>query len=171
MYQCIEHALYRAFNVSELFYQRNQLAELYRAPDWESQPAYTESRLTNIERIHADSKVLHVIRQQLSPDAFHLLRIMYCRSLDVEEWRFSLHKLKPIISTKIGRIKFNPMIYEYTCIKQLTGNKLKSLRIQNDTARRNSKRVCAALSEMTDTAHQKAQHVLEEQGILNQCHH
>lgn len=166
MYQSTEHALYRAFNVSELFYQRNQLADLYRAPDWESYPII-ENRLTRLERIHQDAQIYRIIHKYLPDDVFHLLRIMYCRSLDVEEWRFSLHRLTPIISTKIGRIKFNPMIYEYTCIKKLTGNKLKSLRIHNDTARRNSKRVCAALSEMTESAHRKVQHLLEDRGILH----
>lgn len=169
MYLCVEHALYRAFNVSELFFQRNQLANLYRSPDWESRPAYTSESLTTIERIHEDSRVFRLIQSDLSNDAFHLLRIMYCRSLDVEDWRYSLHSINPKISMRIGRIKYNPMVYEYTCIKQLTGNKMKSLYIKNESARRNSKKICSALSDLSELAHQKAEHLLLDRGVLKSC--
>lgn len=168
MYQSTEHALYRAFNVCELFYQRNQLADLYRAPDWESYPVM-ENRLTRLERIHQDAQIYRLIHKHLPDDCFHLLRIVYCRSLDIDQWRHSLHRLQPMLVIRIGRIKFNPRIYEYTCIKQLTGNKLKQLAIKNDNARRNNKRICAALDDMSNLAHQKAGHLLSTHNIVNRC--
>ena len=168
MYLDLEHALYRAFNVSEQFYQRNQLADLYRTPDWETGPVM-ENRLTRLERIHQDASIYRVINTELPADCFHLLRIVYCRSLDIEDWRYSLDQLKPMLSVRIGRIRFNPMVYEYTCIKQLTGNKLKKLYIKNESARRNNKKICHALSDMTELAHQKAERVLANREMLTQC--
>ena len=166
MYRSTEQALYRAFNVAELFYQTAPLSELYQAPDWESSAVDNSSCSTPAERIEQDCQTHRLLKQSLSHSDFTLLKIIYCRSMDIEEWRTGLDTLTPMIKTQTGRIQFNRTMYEYTCISHLTHNRIKEIRFTSSTIKHNKKKVCSALDGLSDGAHYRAQCVLIDRDMV-----
>lgn len=166
MYQSTEQALYRAFNVAEQFYQKAPLANLYRAPDWENPPPHTGNTMTPAERIEQDCQTYRLIKNNLSCSDFTVLMMVYCRSMGVDDWREALYRLKPSISNCLGRIDFQPQLYEYVCISHLTGQKIKQLRFTSVVVSRNRKRICAALDKITNEAHFRAKCFLQGREIV-----
>ena len=166
MYRSTEQALYRAFNVAELFYQKAPLCDLYRAPDWENPPIHTADIMTPSERIEQDCQTYRFLKDNLSSSDFTLLRVMYCRSLDVQEWRESINILEPQIIQHLGRIAFRPQLYEYVCVSHLTGQKIKQLKFTSSTVNRNRKKICQALDRISDQAHFQAKCFLVDRDMV-----
>lgn len=160
----LECILYRAFNVSEFFYQKSPLSDLYRAPDWETPPVYDGERMTSLERIENDSQTLIRLKRGLPESDFALLETMYCRSMDADEWRTNLESISPIIQSIVKPVRFNRVMYEYTCISHLTGNRVKQLYFKSSTVRRNKERICKALDGISQGAHERARWVLNHEG-------
>ena len=144
--------------MAELLYSKSPLCWLYRSPDWETQPERSE--LSPVERLLHDSLNLKKLKTGLSSGDFILLRVIYCRSMDAEEWRQAIVSLSPSISALVGKIRFNPVVYHYICISHLTGQKLTELNVKSQTARLNKQRVCSALSALSNQAHENAERLL-----------
>lgn len=166
MYKSLEQALYRAFNIVEMFYQKSPLSDLYKTPDWENHTGYTDSYLTPAEKVEMASRVYRLIKNNLLVSEYTVLRITYCRSMGADEWRNGLATLTPEIMKRTGRIKFNRCLYEYVCISHLTGNKIKELHIKNKTVRNNKRRVCSILDSIIYQAHESADRVLCNHGVF-----
>ena len=165
MYKSTEQALYRAFNVVEMFYQTSPLSEMYRAPDWDSPPPVLDV-LNKTERIEQDCQTYTTLKKQLSKNDFSLLQLIYCRSLDVDEWRVVLNNLTPHIQSLIGRIQFNTMAYEYICISHLTQYKMKEMYFKTRSVRHNKRTVCNALDTLSTRAHRNAEDVLSHKNLI-----
>ena len=160
----LERTLYRAFNVSESFYQKSPISNLYRAPDWEASPVYDGEHMTSLERIESDSQTLIRLKRGLPKSDFALLETVYCRSLDADEWRTNLGFISPIIQSIVKPVRFNRVMYEYTCISHLTGNRVKQLYFKSSTVRRNKERICKVLDDISEGAHERAKWVLKYEG-------
>ena len=160
----LERILYRAFNVSESFYQKSPLSDLYRAPDWDNRPVYDGEQMTPAERIEHDCQTLIRLKKGLPVSHFSLLEITYCRSLDADGWRTNLEYLTPVIQEVVKPIRFNRVMYEYTCISHLTGDRIKQLYFKSSTVRRNKEKVCEALNGLSKSAHEQAKWVLDYDG-------
>ncbi len=166
MYKSTEQALYRAFNVVEMFYQSSPLGDLYRAPDWESHPTMTEA-MNKTERIEQDCQTYMSLKKQLASNDFAILQVIYCRSMGVDEWREVLDQLTPCIQNLTGRIKFNRVVYEYICISHLTQNRMKEIYFKTRSIRHNKRLVCGALNTLSDRAHRMATDVLSQNNTTN----
>lgn len=156
MYPSTALALFRAFNVTESFYQTSPLERLCKIPDWDNASVPIPMAMTAHERIEQDSQTHRMLKQSLPNPDFNLLKIIYCRDMCVDDWRTSLDALTAGIRLRSGRIRFNRNLYEYTCISHLTHQKIKDLRFSHSTVRKNKSRVCLILDALSLDAHRRA---------------
>ena len=150
----------------ESFYQTSPLERLCNITDWESPPVSVPLALTPYERIEQDSQTLRTLKRNLSHPDFNVLKIIYCRNMDIEQWRASLDALIPSIKLQAGRIRFKRHLYEYTCIHYLTHQKIKAIRFSDSTVRHNKHRVCLILDNLSHAAHQRAKTLFLDNGMV-----